>query len=235
MVPRAYTIVGIAAAALVSTLVAASLSSGSLLGRQHVATPGSPTPAPPPHHPRSSAPGGTGIPTWLTVSMTVLLAVYALGLLVLVALSRRRRKDREDPLRLPMEEARPSSPWETVLSVDLGNAAEEQLAALRRGTPRNAIVACWMGLQAATHGAGLPESRSETPDEFMLRAMRSLELDPPSITALSALYREARFSDHLMVEEQRQQAGQALRVLADQLMSRRTGAAAERMPDGVSR
>lgn len=221
---RAYVIAGIAAAALVLAMVTATMSSGSLLGAHHMPAPppGSTLPVPP-HQQASPGPAGDGVPRWFPVTMTVLLALYLLGLLILIALSRRGRGKRDERLHVTADDSALDAAWDGALSVDLENAAQAQLAALSQGTPRNAIVACWMGLQAATQGEGLPANRAETPDEFTVRAMRSLELDPGAIGPLSALYREARFSDHAMDEEQRDQAGRALTVLADQLSARRTG------------
>ena len=100
---------------------------------------------------------------------------------------------------------------------------------------RNAIVACWIGLHAATVRAGLPEVASETSEEYLVRAVRSLGLDPPAITVLASLYREARFSEHVMVEGQRDLAEQSLRLLVDQLVARRTESASNRLLEGAAR
>jgi hypothetical protein len=222
MLPRAYAVVGAASATLLATLVAASLSTGPILGRQ-VAS--SPKPSPPlaVHRPvASGAPADGGTPAWFTVTMTVLLGLYAVALLVLVVLRGRGRDEDDEPDEVVDDEIEPAPRWGAILSVDLG-------------TPRNAIVACWMSLQAATVGAGLPDVLSETPEEFMVRAVGGLGLDSRAITALGRLYREARFSDHVMVERQREQAGEALRVLAGQLADRRSEAAADRELEGVVR
>ncbi|MEJ7630246.1 MAG: DUF4129 domain-containing protein [Nocardioidaceae bacterium] len=219
MVRRTYTIVGVAAAALVAALVAATISTGSFLsGPKPLGGP--PDPGPGPASPRRHSPAtGTDdplFPTWLVVTLTVLLSLYALSLLILVLFSR-RGLPAEDESEASADEPGLDEPWRSLLSVDLADAAEEQLSALDQGTPRNAIVACWMSLQAATHRAGLVEEPAETSVEFTLRAMRSLGLDASAIAALGGLYREARFSDHEMTEEQRRRAMEAVRVLAGQL------------------
>lgn len=221
-VPRAYAIIGVASAAVLSAVVAAGLTTGFVLGSRHLTRSAVETPPPRAQHLRGThGLGGAGIPSWITVALTVLLALYAVSLLVLVAFSHWRNHDDEEERAAPAEDDPfATGLWPIGLGVDLHNAAEAQLAALHRGTPRDAIVACWMGLQAAALGAGLREIPSETADEYMLRAMRSLELDPPALSSLASLYREARFSNHLMVEDQRDQAGAALRVLADQLAGR---------------
>lgn len=223
MVPRAYSIVSAMTVTVVAAALAAGLTSESILGPRLVQTAPGPsdgptTPAPPHYSTGTSGDVSSVIPTILTI----LLLLYALSLLILIVMHRRRGdEDEESPGASGDEETAPST-WQTILDVELGNAAESQLALLPQGTPRNAIIACWMALQSATVDAGLAGLPSETAEEFMLRAVRGLRLDPGAITALAALYREARFSEHMMLEHQRDQAGAALRVLAEQL-DRRTG------------
>jgi hypothetical protein len=235
MVRRAYTVVGAASAAVVATLVAASLSTGSLLGPQQVSRGAGVPPAEVPTPPHVQAGDDGAIPTWFTVTMTVLLALYALALIVLAAMHRRGREEHESLAESPEDEIGSSADWQVVLPVDLGDAARAQLAVLHLGTPRNAVVACWMSLRTATVRAGMPEVASETSEEFMVRAMESLWLDPPAITVLAALYREARFSEHPMTETHRDRAGSALRVLADQVERRRSEQAPDRVLEGLVR
>jgi Domain of unknown function (DUF4129) len=231
MVPRAFTIVAVSTACLLASIAAAGLSEGSLVG--HASVPGDPPTRQPPA-PVSFGSAGSGLPGWLMVAMTILIVLYAAALLAFVASRLRRRDHDEDAAPWP-DEVPLDSVWGTVLGVTLANAAEAQLALLHRGTPRNAIVACWMGLQAATFGAGLTEVPSETAEEYLVRAVGRLGLNTTAVTALATLYREARFSDHEMREEHRAQAGRALRVLADQLPDRRTGRMHEKVLQSVPR
>jgi hypothetical protein len=218
MVSRAYRratlTVAIAATALVATLVVATIATGSVLA------------GPPHHHPSRVTGRGSlhtrhrttlaapVLPQWLGATLIVLLGI---GVVTLLVFARGRRRADEERLLYDEDDDAPGSAWEALLSVELGEAAAEQLTALVRGSPRNAIVACWLRLQEATRRAGLPAEASETSHEFTVRAMRRLHLDDVAITTLSRLYREARFSDHEMVEMQRAQAVEALGVLAGQL------------------
>jgi hypothetical protein len=92
-----------------------------------------------------------------------------------------------------------------------------QQAAVEEGSPRNGIVACWLRLQQAVTEAGLPPLRSETSAEFVVRALKALDLDPRAISSLAALYREARFSEHEIGEDRRQAARSALQTLHEDL------------------
>jgi hypothetical protein len=95
--------------------------------------------------------------------------------------------------------------------------AGSQLDAVGEGTPRNGIVACWLRLQEVVTDAGLPPRPSETSAEFVVRALRALDLDPRAVGSLAALYREARFSEHHLGEDRRTAARSALQTLHEDL------------------
>jgi hypothetical protein len=88
--------------------------------------------------------------------------------------------------------------------------ADAQQSALQRGAPRNAIVECWLRLEATVVDAGVPRFPSDTSAEFTQRALATVSVDPAAIADLAALYREARFSDHPMDEDSRRAAIAAL-------------------------
>lgn len=237
MVRRAYMVVGIAAAAVLMTLVVASTSTGSVLGPQRHAGPATDQP-----FKRVTPPSRLGaqqwaLPHWMLTAFTVLLVLYALGLVALAIFSRlAQRLDEEEELDLGADGDPEASDWGAVISAELAATATEQLSGLTRGSPRNAIVACWMRLQDATRSAGVPAEESETSLEFTVRALRRLDLDPAAITTLSELYREARFSDHAMTEQQRTEAVGALVVLAGQLtVAHRHRPSPDAVLDGVPR
>ena len=91
--------------------------------------------------------------------------------------------------------------------------ADEQRAALDRGAPRNAIVECWLRLEAAVIAAGVERAPSDTSAELTERVLASCRVDGAAISTLAALYREARFSEHPMGEESRRSAIDALDVV----------------------
>jgi hypothetical protein len=131
---------------------------------------------------------------------------------------------------------RPESPLDVPVQVlptaDVAEALEEgaaeRLAAIGRGSPRNAIVACWLLVEEAIAAAGLPRLPWETSTEFTVRVLHRLDIDPRSIGTLSRLYREARFSEHPMGEDARDVARAALGQLDEEL--RAMGAAARGTP-----
>jgi hypothetical protein len=103
---------------------------------------------------------------------------------------------------------------------ELVRTAEQQLEAIREGTPRNAIVACWWELERSCAASGFPRATAETSTEFTARALGRFTLDPDMVEALAALYREARFSEHELTEPDRVQAVAALETLLAGLRTR---------------
>jgi len=97
-----------------------------------------------------------------------------------------------------------------VADSDLGVNVEEARAALSKGQPRNAIVACWMRLEGDIAAAGWPRSGAETSAEYVERIIAEASVDPFAISDLAALYRAARFSDHLLGDTDRTRAFEAL-------------------------
>jgi hypothetical protein len=99
------------------------------------------------------------------------------------------------------------------------------LAALAQGSPRNAIVECWLRLEEDVAAAGLPRHVSETSAEFTTRVLGWYAIDPAPIADLAALYREARFSRHELGQGERDRALVALRrvhaMLASPVLVRR--------------
>jgi hypothetical protein len=92
-------------------------------------------------------------------------------------------------------------------------ASEELLA---EGTPGNAVIAAWVGLEDAVRAAGVRDDRSRTSEELVTTVLRSYAVDRACLDTLATLYREARFSRHDVTEPMRERARSALQqVQAD--------------------
>ncbi|MFE3442149.1 DUF4129 domain-containing protein [Nocardia sp. NPDC059180] len=146
----------------------------------------------------------------LAIVAAVVLVVVAIAGLVVVAITTRHK---------PEPEAEPLPPAVETAADSLARAAEMGLAAMSAPgqDPRTAIIACYVamerGLSAARSAAPLA---SDTPMEVLARAFEHGALHDASARELVALFEEARFSPHSMLEWQRMRAEQLLRiVLAD--------------------
>ena len=94
---------------------------------------------------------------------------------------------------------------------------ERLWGALSASDVRNGVVACWVVLEEAAAEAGVARRPAETPTEFVVRFLHTLDVDPRPVAALAELYREARFSSHPMREDARRRAGDALNAMLDEL------------------
>ncbi|WP_245673451.1 DUF4129 domain-containing protein [Nocardia lijiangensis] len=203
------------------SLVLAAASAVFFVGVRREVQPAAPTPAtgqgtPPEYLPTTPPPppGGaeslTGTGLVLTiVAASVLVGVALVGLVVVAATARRK------PVAAPPPET--AAPPTVVDS--LARAAEMGLAAMNAPgqEPRTAIIACYVAMERglAVDRAAAPLA-SDTPMEVLARAFERGALHDASARELVALFEEARFSPHSMLEWQRMRAEQLLRiVLAD--------------------
>ena len=163
--------------------------------------------------------GTTGI---LLVELT--LAVVLVYLLVLVVRwirsevteDRRRRRRRRVEF-----EVLPTTPEQA--AEEIVRDADQQLALLREGSPRNGIVACWHLFEVQAEAVGIGREPWETSAEFTLRVLDLVSADEHAVAELAVLYREARFSDHDLGEPVRSSAVDALERIHRGLGARYAG------------
>ena len=118
----------------------------------------------------------------------------------------------------------------------LASAVESGLTDLSRSAdPRAAVIACWVALEQAAAVAGLPRRDAETSAELAGRLLAARDVQPDVVQALSALYREARFSPHEVDEAMRTQARALLEQVQAQLASSSPATVAGGPEAGVGR
>jgi hypothetical protein len=133
------------------------------------------------------------IPPWIGAVFEAILLTAAVAALVYLAVLAWRRRPR---LRWRRRRVRGDLDVVPDLAAAVAADADEQRAALRRGTPRNAIVECWLRLERAVEEAGFVRRPSDTSTELTERVLADSLVDRRALRRLAALYREARFSDH---------------------------------------
>jgi hypothetical protein len=149
----------------------------------------------------------------------VLRVVFYAGIAVVAALLLLYAWRHRPRLRSQLGRRRRSAHFEVLddVAAVISADADAQRAALRRGSPRNAIVECWRRLETAVVAAGVRHDPADTSTELTVRALTTLHVDQVAIERLAALYREARFSDHQMGEDARGAAIDALDDIHDGL------------------
>jgi Domain of unknown function (DUF4129) len=156
-------------------------------------------------------PGDRLGPTWLGPALAIVLGLALLASIVYWLVTRHWRR--------PTGLHRPPGPAEPLpdVAAAVRDADAELHDALRGGSPRNAIVACWVRLEAAVAAAGVPPRPADTSVELTKRVLAEHTVDGEAIGRLGELYREARFSTHELGEAHRQSAIAALAALQDEL------------------
>lgn len=146
------------------------------------------------------------LPEFLDVVLQVLLVAATIALVI--SLWNRRP-------RLRWRNRRTSEEFEVLddlASLVVADAAAQR-SLLAAGEPRNAIVACWLRLEALTFDAGFERDPADTSEEFTSRVLNEFSVDSSAVGELAALYRKARFSSHEIGENERADALAALDVV----------------------
>lgn len=159
-------------------------------------------------------PGEPGDGPDLSLVFKIVLGLGAAVLLTLVVLRLLRlggtgRRTRRQAAIVPLPEVD--------LAEVVDDVADDLYRRLASGTPRNAIVECWVVLEDAVAATGRGRRPSETSAEFTARVIGEHSVDATAIGRLAALYREARFSRHELAEDHRAAAVAAVESLRRQL------------------
>ena len=100
----------------------------------------------------------------------------------------------------------------------LDDVLTETLDDLRAETdPRRAVIAAYARLERALAAYGLPRKPAEAPLEYLARMLESAEVTPAAGRRLTVLFERARFSQHEVGAEMKDQAIAALETARDDL------------------
>ena len=83
--------------------------------------------------------------------------------------------------------------------------------------PRQAVIKAYAGMERALAEDGLPRQPSETPLEYLRRALERLSASTAATTRLTSLFEQAKFSSHAIDEPMRREALAALGELRSEL------------------
>ncbi len=162
--------------------------------------------------------------TPLYISMYVLLILAALALFAVVWHPLQRRLAALHTRTAPDVQVEPDdTEAEDNLTRSLTQITTAGMSALVEGSPRNAIVRCWLALEETVEQAGLTRDPTKTSAEFTAVVLAQYSVRVDAIRTLSELYREARFSEHELTEGHRERAIAALEQLRSELVSASTG------------
>lgn len=146
---------------------------------------------------------------WLADLFTFLLLLGAVWVAVLALRQLMAQLVRDDPEQEPDVDVGVTADAESAREA-MTRDRERHEEALAAADIRNGIVACWVLLEEAAAEAGFPRRPSETPTEFVVHVLHSLDVDPRPVAELAGLYHEARFSSHRLSDSSRARAEAAL-------------------------
>lgn len=158
--------------------------------------------------PQSSVPPdkGSGPPWGALVSQILGVLLIVLVVTIVVSVVRLGKWSRPGRLRPRERRGGQITALPEVNDSELEVDVDAARTALAGGSPRNAIVACWMQLERDAAAAGLPRAAAETSAEYVERVVAASSVDPAPIRELAALFREARFSSHELLDDHRARA-----------------------------
>ena len=107
---------------------------------------------------------------------------------------------------------------EVALAEKLVEILDETLDDLRREPDaRKAVIAAYARMERALGAHGLPRARAEGPVEYLRRILLELSVSEAAVRRLTELYQHAKFSDHPIEAEMKEEAIDALVALRDDL------------------
>jgi hypothetical protein len=169
---------------------------------------------------------------WVRPAVLTLLAVVAIVMVggTVVALVQVARRLWENRWQAPdVLHALTSERLDVDLSAPhdaVEEAAERMRDVLRTGTPRNGVVQCWLLLVASLERHGVTPHPAQSPTELARQALSQVSTDADAVAELTALFLEARFSEHPIGEDSRRRAEASLQRITAGLEQQRVRASA---------
>lgn len=119
--------------------------------------------------------------------------------------------------------ADPEAVPDEVRAARLAAAVDAGLRDLADGSPGEGVIACWVQLERAAADAGTHRALPDTPSELAGRLIDRHEVSSGPLLRLAELYREARYSRHLLPESVRTEARAALEQVRAELAASPAG------------
>ncbi len=107
---------------------------------------------------------------------------------------------------------------EITLFQELSNLLDETLDDLRNeADPRKAVIAAYARMERVLAVHGLPRRPSEAPLEYLGRVLTELRVSEPAVRSLTSLFERAKFSQHEIGPEMKEEAIEALVSLREDI------------------
>jgi hypothetical protein len=151
---------------------------------------------------------------WIPVLVFVGLLAAGLGSVWWAGVRRRRARSTREP---------------ATLGEALADVLDETLDALRaERDPRRAVIGAYARLERVLAANGLARRPAEAPLEYLGRVLEDLSVSRSAVRRLTLLFQRAKFSQHEVGEEMKDEAIQALQTVQDELRAAEALALLER-------
>jgi hypothetical protein len=171
--------------------------------------------APPRKVPIPSVGRGPDLPVgtillWVVIGLGAVAILYLAWRLITGRSSRPTRRRPDVSALSPSASASEPEPEAPIIR----RGVEQALRLLNEeGTPGDAVMLAWLGLEQSAEDSGIVRKPAETPTEFTSRIMKRVFADDQAIAALLALYLRARFADYVVTARDVTRARDALEAL----------------------
>jgi hypothetical protein len=157
--------------------------------------------------PATTGPAGSSYEpgvAWIPVLVTTALILVAIAAWWYAGRARRRARGELQP----------------ELAAAVAEAVDQSLDDLRaEPDPRRAVIAAYARLERVLAGHGLPRKPAEAPLEYLGRMLTELSVSDRAARALTELFERAKFSQHAVGSEMKEQAIDALETVRDDLLA----------------
>ena len=112
----------------------------------------------------------------------------------------------------------PIAPVAETVEQELASAVETTIDDLQsEGDPRRAVIAAYASMERVLASHGLARRRSDAPLEYLARVLRRLNVRESAVRSLTELFEYAKFSQHEIGADMKEEAITALEHLRDDL------------------
>jgi hypothetical protein len=210
------------AAVTLAVIAVAAVAAYGHLGLRHVevATPGA-APVSRPVASPSAVPGtedGTSFLAWLILTVIAVLSAAA-SIAVFAAMLAGRLRSASSRLiawwRHGVADPPPTTGTPDIRRADVLAAVDSGLAGLADDDtdPRGAVIACWVRLEAVAASAGIDAGPSATSSDLVASLLDGQHVSADALATLADIYRDARYSRHVIEVAMRDRARAALERL----------------------
>ena len=117
-----------------------------------------------------------------------------------------------------LEESKESEKDQTQVEDEISESVDKAIKDLKKGKDtRSTVIRCYQKMSYVLEDQGITYDQFMTPREFEENAFNSLDISKKTISDLTDVFEEARYSSHSLKESQREEALRNLKLLREEI------------------